>query len=93
MAHKVTMERAQIDEAMRISGVLEAVLPWTGRDGGLGCASVPLANGGWAGKCKYPIYPPVPRVRLGGFFCATVRVAKEKKGSGSACITARAGPE
>ena len=42
----------QIDEAVKIGGVLEAVVPGTGRDGGPSCASVPLIGGGWVVKRK-----------------------------------------
>jgi len=38
----------QIEEALRSGGVLEAVVPGTGRDGGPSCASVPLVGGGWS---------------------------------------------
>ncbi len=37
----------QIEESLKRGGVLEAVVPGTGRDGGPSCASVPLVGGGW----------------------------------------------
>lgn len=42
----------QIDEAIRINGVLEAAVEGTGRDGGPSCASVPLIGGGWLVRKK-----------------------------------------
>lgn len=38
----------QIEESLKSGGVLEAVVPGTGRDGSPSCASVPLVGGGWA---------------------------------------------
>jgi hypothetical protein len=38
----------QIELSVRTAGVLEVVVPGTGRDGGPSCASVPLIGGGWA---------------------------------------------
>lgn len=37
----------QIEESVTRDGVLEAIVPGTGRDGGPSCASVPLVGGGW----------------------------------------------
>lgn len=42
----------QIDEATKANGVLEAVIPGTGRDGSPSCGSVPLVGGSWAVKKK-----------------------------------------
>lgn len=45
--HLRTIAWAQIDEAIRSDGVLEAAVQGTGRDGGPNCASVPLLGEGW----------------------------------------------
>ena len=44
----------QIEQAGRSGGVLEAVVPGTGRDGGPSCASVPLVGGGWVVRKNQP---------------------------------------
>ena len=44
--HLRSISWKQIEELTR-GGVLEAVVPGTGRDGGPSCASVPLVDGGW----------------------------------------------
>jgi hypothetical protein len=40
----------QIDEVTKANGVLEAVIPGTGRDGSPSCGSVPLVGGTWVVK-------------------------------------------
>ena len=45
--HLSSITWEQIDESWTRGGVLEAVVPGTGRDGGPSCASVPLIGGGW----------------------------------------------
>jgi hypothetical protein len=45
--HLSTITWAQIDEAVRMDGMLEAIVPGTSSDGGPTCASVPLVAGGW----------------------------------------------
>jgi len=50
--HLSTITWAQIDEAVRMDGVLEAVVQGTARDGGPSCASVPLVGGGWKVRGK-----------------------------------------
>jgi hypothetical protein len=45
--HLRTITWEQIDEATQLSGVLEASVHGTGKDGGPSCASVPLLGGGW----------------------------------------------
>lgn len=42
----------QIDEVLKLNGVLEAVVQGTGPDGGPSCASVPLIGGGWVVRRK-----------------------------------------
>jgi Family of unknown function (DUF5990) len=42
----------QIDEALKLNAVLEAVVRGTGRDGGPSCGSVPLVGGGWVVQTK-----------------------------------------
>ena len=39
---------AQIDQAVKTQGVLEAIVPGTASDGGPSCASIPLVGGGWS---------------------------------------------
>jgi hypothetical protein len=46
--HLKSITWEQIDESLKKDGLLEAVVPGTGRDGGPSCASVPLVGGGWA---------------------------------------------
>jgi hypothetical protein len=46
--HLSSITWEQIEQSVANGGVLEAVLPGTGRDGGPSCASVPLVGGGWA---------------------------------------------
>jgi len=46
--HLKSITWEQIDESVKKDGILEAVVPGTGRDGGPSCASVPLFGGGWA---------------------------------------------
>ncbi len=48
--HLSSITWPQIDEAVKTSGVLEARIQGTGRDGGPSCASVPLLGGGWTVK-------------------------------------------
>jgi hypothetical protein len=45
--HLNSISWEQIEESVRRGGVLEAVVPGTGLDGGPSCASVPLVGGGW----------------------------------------------
>ena len=46
--HLSSITWEQIEESVASGGVLEAVLPGTGRHGGPSCASVPLVGGDWA---------------------------------------------
>lgn len=45
--HLSSISWEQIEESVTRGGVLEAVVPGTGHDGGPSCASVPLVGGGW----------------------------------------------
>lgn len=46
--HLSSITWEQIEKSAADGGVLEAILPGTGRDGGPSCASVPLVGGGWS---------------------------------------------
>jgi hypothetical protein len=48
--HLKSITWEQIEEVKKLNGVLEAVIPGTGRDGSPSCGSVPLAGGRWQVK-------------------------------------------
>src|SRR5438094_3490839 len=50
--HLRSISWEQIEDALKSSGVLEAIVPGTGRDGGPSCASVPLVGGGWTVRSR-----------------------------------------
>jgi hypothetical protein len=50
--HLRSISWEQIDEVTKANGVLEAVIPGTGRDGSPSCGSVPLVGGTWVVRNK-----------------------------------------